>query len=84
MSQEKEVAQPDPEHPLRPDDVLQMSITLAVKLGSIAVHTEEMLEPGGHYFDRAALGALLADPEVQEWRAKMDRLALLPRKRSQR
>lgn len=56
-------------------------LKLLVKLGSIAVHTEEYLSPGGHPFDREALKALLADPEVIAWRKEMDAAGLLPVKR---
>lgn len=52
--------------------------TVLIKLGSIARHVEELLSPGGHDFDRHALDALLADPEVQEWMREADALALLP------
>lgn len=56
-------------------------MTLLVKLGSIAVHAEELLSPGGHAFDAKALDGLLNDPEVKEWLAQMNKLALLPVKR---
>jgi hypothetical protein len=36
-------------------DTLQAKLSLLLKLGSIAVHAEEMLSPGGHACDRAAL-----------------------------
>lgn len=54
---------------------------LLCKLGSIAVHVEEMFSPKGHEFDRVALASLLADPEVKAWLAEMDALAMLPKKR---
>lgn len=57
-------------------------VTVLVKLGSIAVHADEMLSPGGHDFDRVALQGLLSDPEVIEWLAGMDRKAMVPKKRS--
>lgn len=56
------------------------SLSLLAKLGSIAVHTEEFLSPGGHEFDVAALNNLLGDPEVVQWMEAMG--PLLPRKRS--
>lgn len=34
------------------EDAMQPGITLLVKLGSIAVHVEEMLSAGGHDYDR--------------------------------
>lgn len=55
--------------------------TLMVKLGSIAVHVEEMLSPQGHAFDKIALEQLLRDREVKEWLAAMDAMALIPKKR---
>ena len=58
------------------------SITLLCKLGSIAVHADEMTEPGGHPFDVTAMRQLLADPEVKEWIVAMG--AMLPLKRSAR
>jgi hypothetical protein len=63
-------------------DPLHPSTALLCKLGSVIVHTEELAEPGAHELDLAALDALMTDPEVVEWRAAMDRLALLPKKRS--
>lgn len=57
-------------------------VTVLVKLGSIAVHADEMLSPGGHDFDRVALQGLLADPEILEWLKGMDRMAMIPKKRS--
>ena len=55
--------------------------SLLCKLGSIVVHTDEMLSADGHIFDRVALDQLLSDPEVKEWLAAMDAAAMLPRKR---
>ena len=62
--------------------VLSPPASLLIKLGSIAVHVEELLAPGGHAFDRSAIEQLLADPEVVAWRVEADKLALLPKKRS--
>ena len=61
--------------PFKPD------VALLVKLGSIVVHTDEMLSPTGHGFDKIATQQLIADPEVQEWLAAMDKMAMLPKKR---
>ena len=55
--------------------------SILCKLGSIAVHAEELLSPSGHDFDRAALQTLFDDPEVKEWLKQMDMLAMIPRKR---
>lgn len=46
---------------------LKPSLSLLVKLGSIAVHTEEMLSPQGHHFDKDAIQTLLDDSEVKMW-----------------
>ena len=62
-------------------DPLKPEPSLLVKLGSIAVHAEELVSSNGHEFDRDALATLLADPEVQAWRKAADELALLPLKR---
>ena len=59
-------------------DPLKPSPSLLVKLGSIAVHAEELLSPKRHIFDKHALETLYTDPEVVEWRAAMDKMAMLP------
>lgn len=58
------------------------SLALLCKLGSIIVHAEEFMQPGGHDFDRTAMETLLADPEVRAWIDAMG--AMLPLKRSTR
>lgn len=63
-------------------DLFKPDAALLVKLGSIAVHADEMLSPDGHDFDRIALQGLIADPQVKEWLTGMDKLAMLPVKRS--
>lgn len=61
--------------------------TLLVKLGSIAVHADEMrgynFNPAEHafQFDNGALENLLNDPEVKEWIAAMTQMAFMPVKR---
>ena len=62
-------------------DPLKPSPSVLVKLGSLAIHAEEMMSPSGHRFDKIALEGLLRDPEVREWLAEMDKLAFLPKKR---
>lgn len=62
-------------------DPLKPSVSLLVKLGSIAVHAEELASPKGHPFDRDALKTLYDDPEVIAWRSAMDKMAMLPVKR---
>jgi hypothetical protein len=54
------------------------SLSLLVKLGSIAVHVDEMLSPLGHGWDGEALKPLLADPEVTAWIEQMTAEGLLP------
>lgn len=63
------------------DDAMKPQMSVLVKLGSIAVHVEEMLSPKGHEFDKAAIQTLLDDPEVREWLAAMDAMSFLPKKR---
>lgn len=57
------------------------SLSLLVKLGSIAVHAEEMLSPGGHQYDMAAIRTLLEDEEVSQWLKQMTTLGFMPVKR---
>jgi hypothetical protein len=61
---------PNPEKP---------TLSLLVKLGSIAVHAEELLSPKGHPVDKIALQSLLTDPEVKQWLKDMG--AFMPVKR---
>jgi hypothetical protein len=65
-------------------DPLKPELGLLIKLGSIAVHTEELLSTDGHQFDKVALETLFSDPEVKEWITKMTKMAMLPLKRNQR
>lgn len=65
----------------QPADPFDPSPALLAKLGSIAVHAEELLSPTGHGFDKVALESVMADPEVVEWMEGMRRLAMLPVKR---
>lgn len=58
------------------------SLALLVKLGSIAVHADEMLSPMGHGYDRVALQQLLKDSEVQFFIKDMGAIGLLPVKRN--
>lgn len=62
-------------------DPLKPGPSLLCKLGSIAIHVDEMLSPAGHPLDKMALHGLLVDPEVQEWLQAMNNMALIPRKR---
>ena len=59
-----------------------ISLNLAVTLGSLAVHIEEMFEsddPAARTFDESAIQTLLDNEELKEWITKMG--ALLPVKR---
>lgn len=64
------------ESPLR-----NVSASLLCKLGSMMVHADEFLSPSGHDFDRVAMMALIGDPEVSAWVAKMTNTGFLPVKR---
>lgn len=55
-----------------------LSFSLIAKLGSIAVHAQEIRE-AGHAFDLIALRTLLDDPDVKNFMVKYK--ALLPVKR---
>jgi len=57
------------------------SSSLLSKLGSIVVHTEEMLSEKSHHFDLIALKTVLNDPEVVEWLVEMRKMAMIPEKR---
>ena len=56
-------------NPMKPEPAL------LAKLGSIAIHSEEMLSDKGHGFDRTALESLLKDYDVSIWLAEMDKLS---------
>lgn len=60
---------------------LNPPVSLLVKIGSIAVHAEEILSPNGHEFDRHALKTLFDDAEVKDWIAQMNAMTMLPVKR---
>jgi hypothetical protein len=62
-------------NPLKPD------ASLLCKLGSIAVHAEEIISPDRHEVDIVAINTLLTDPEVKDWVAAMTKMAMLPVKR---
>lgn len=62
-------------------DPLKPNAGLLCKLGSIAVHADEAASDASHDFDKVALKGLIDDPEVAEWLAEMDKLALVPKKR---
>lgn len=62
-------------------DPLKPSVSLLVKIGSIAVHADEILSPSAHSFDRHALQTLFDDEEVKTWLGQMNKMAMLPVKR---
>ena len=43
---------------------IAVPLALAAKLGSIAVHADEITSPDGHAFDKAAITTLLHDADV--------------------
>jgi hypothetical protein len=57
------------------------SVSLLVKLASIAVHLEEARSAKGHHFDWTTIDSLLADPEVRAFLDAPENAALLPLKR---
>jgi hypothetical protein len=61
---------------------LQPTPALLCKLGSIAVHADEMRGIGAHEFDKHAMDTLLDDADVKAWLAEMDGMAMLPKKRT--
>jgi hypothetical protein len=62
-------------------DPIKPELPLLVKLGSIAVHAEELLSPQAHAFDHMALRTLLESADVQAWLKQMADMAFLPVKR---
>jgi hypothetical protein len=60
----------------------RVDLTLLMKLGSIAIHAEELLSPDGREADKSALLGLLADAEVQEFLRSEEMRVLLPVKRA--
>lgn len=46
---------------------LELSPSLAVKLGSLAVHADEYLSPNRSSYDLNAIESLVMDPEVNAW-----------------
>lgn len=66
---------------MKPKEFLNPPPALLAKLGSVVVHVEEMLGPGGHNFDRYALNTAMNDPEVREWLSAGRKLAMIPEKR---
>ena len=65
-------------------DPLKPSVTTLVKIGSALVHFDEATEPGAHDYDLHTARQLLADHEVKAWIDAMNKMAMLPLKRSAR
>lgn len=63
-------------------DVFAPQVSLLAKLGSIAVHVDEVSSADGEQLDWIAIRSLLADREVVAWLAGMDSAGLLPKKRA--
>lgn len=63
-------------------DMTKPSLGLLVKLGSIAVHADEILSPYREAVDVDAIKTLLDDAEVRKWLAQMSKAAFLPVKRN--
>jgi hypothetical protein len=77
--------QPAPESYInRIAGILAPETSLLCKLGSIVGHTEELLSPHGHDFDRIALDQLLRDPDVVKWMDGMRVSALIPQPRNKK
>jgi hypothetical protein len=68
--------------PHRNEKPLAPTKSLLVKLGSIVVHTSAMVADHGDDDDGLTLAIMIRDSEVQAWLDGMQRLALLPVKRS--
>ena len=60
---------------------LKPTCSVLCKLGSIAVHVQEMLSAKGHHFDKLALESLMQDKELTDWLHDMDKLAMIPKAR---
>jgi hypothetical protein len=70
------------------DEVISPTLSILIKLGSIAVHADELhpngneiISPLAHPYDIVALRSILDDPEIKEWLVEMDKMAFLPKKR---
>ena len=59
-------------------ELFQLTPSLACKLASVVVHTEEGLSQEGHPFDLEALNAMVKDAEVKEWISGMQEASLAP------
>lgn len=63
-------------------DDLRPSVSVGIKLASLAVHADELLSPTGSFeFDGPPIRSMLGDPEVVAYFDLLRPLALLPVKR---
>lgn len=61
----------------------ETTMEIATKLGSIAVHAQEIAKDQmGHPFDWVSMKALLSDPDVVSWLKQMRKCGLLPEMRN--
>ena len=67
--------------PMNSSDPLKPAVSVLCKLGSIAIHVQEMLSAKGHHFDKLALESLMQDKELTDWLHDMDKLAMIPKAR---
>ena len=59
-------------------DLIVPTRIAGIKLGSIAAHARELIEPGGHPLDAEAIRGLLEDPDVKGYLEVLDLASLLP------
>lgn len=60
---------------------MKASMTVLLKLASIAVHADELLSPDGREADKSAIRGLLADPELKAWLGDPELQVYLPLRR---
>ena len=61
---------------------METTLQIAIKLGSLIFHYQEMNSKDGHVFDKQAIDTLENDVDVKKWFEEMNKLALLPVKRN--
>lgn len=62
--------------------LLNPTMSLLIKLGSLISHYQEYTSKDGHPFDKSAIDSLNNDREVMEWMKTMNKMSLLPAKRN--
>lgn len=60
---------------------IEISIPLAIKLGSMIVHADESMSVGGHPLDESTFQSLKADPEVRSFLYGLAKDQFLPLRR---